>query len=177
VRTRTGPAALALVLLGLAGAGCTGPRRDVRHAFRQIGHALETRDRALFHAYVDVESVAATAMDVLVQRPLRGSEELEGVGAFASGLVNATRQMLGLLLAARIDEAFRDPERTFRPVRGRLLAVRREGVRTIAEVELLGRGDEALRLDVALEPHEGHLRVVEVDLAAVLDALEDRGAR
>jgi hypothetical protein len=162
---------LALVALGVAVA-CIGPEDAPRHAFRQIARALETRDPALFHEYVDVESVVATGLDAFLQRRYRQDEGLKEAGAFASGLVQATKPMLGLLVKARLDEAIAGPERPRRPWRGTILSVRQDGARTVTRVEVRTRRDEPVQLDVVLTPFHGHLRVVEVDLALLMDELE-----
>ena len=161
-----------LVALGGLFAACTA-RGDARRAFHQISRALETRDRALFHEYVDVENVVATGLDAFLQRQTRKDERLKEAGALASGLVQATRPMLGLLVKAKIDAAIENPRPRAEP-RGKILDVRKDGVRTVARVELRTDRDEPLRLDIVLTPFNGHLRVVEIDLAALLDELETR---
>jgi hypothetical protein len=166
-------AAIAAAAIGLSQAAC-GPSREVRETFRRIGHALETGDRDLFHAYVDVESVVASGLDAFLQRHYGKDPALREMGAFASGLVQATKPMLGLLVAAKIHEVMDEPRSGAAAVRGRIVSVRRDGERRVAHVELRTKDDEVVPLDVVLAPHDGRLRVVEVDVAALLDVLESR---
>jgi hypothetical protein len=161
--------------IGLSQAAC-GPSREVRQTFQGIAHALETGDRELFHAYVDVESVVASGLDAFLQRQYAraGQEEM---GALASGLLQATRPLLGLYVAARIHEAMERPRSGPVSLRGRIVSVERDGDRRVARVEVRTKDDEVVPLGVVLLPHDGHLRVVEIDLAELLYLLEAREAR